>query len=58
MLPTKEENETKPEIKNELLSAIETNLKSAEAEEIAMGDTEEAERIKKEEEGVEKEKEM
>lgn len=51
-----EGNETKSGFKDELLGAIEANLKSAEADELAMGDVEEVERIKKEEEGVEKEK--
>jgi hypothetical protein len=50
-----EGEETKPEFKNDLFGAIKANLKSAEAEELAMGDVEEAERIRKEEEGIEKE---
>lgn len=51
-----EGDETKPEFKGDLLDAIAANLKAAEADEIAMGDVEEAERIQKEEEGVAKEK--
>lgn len=55
-VPSPKGDEAKPEFKNNLLSAIEANLKVAELDEIAMGDYEEAAKIKKEEEGVEKEK--
>lgn len=53
-----EGEEAKPEFKSELLNAIEANLEKAKEDELAMGDTEEAEKIKKEEEGVEKEKDL
>lgn len=49
--------EAKQGFKNELLGAIEKNLKAAEADELARGDAEEAEKIKWEEKGVESEKE-
>jgi hypothetical protein len=47
-----------PNLKNELLNAIEANLKKAEGEEEAMNDDEEVIRIKELEKGIEKEKNM